>query len=198
MNKKIPKIDYSKLLTVFTETKYSFEGQLPDEKVIKVVRRHWFTLVAPFGGIVFLAFLPLPVYAFLSEFISGQTVLVYWFLTSLFYLFLWYVAFFKLLVYLMDMWIITNHRIIDTELFWLFSRSVAELNLKKIQDISVDIHGMIPTMLNFGNVEVQTAGPEKKFQIGNTPNPAEVKNAVMKAYNAYKHLHPQEPTDEPV
>jgi len=42
---------------IFTISKETFEGELPEEKTILVVRKHWFVLVPMFFGVfIFLLF----------------------------------------------------------------------------------------------------------------------------------------------
>ena len=51
----------------------------------------------------------------------------------------------------------TNDRIVDIEQHGLFSRTISEVDLFRIQDVTVDIHGIIATLLNYGNLTVKTA-----------------------------------------
>ena len=43
-------------LSIFPKTKNSFEGQLPDEKTVTVVRMHWFVLIGCHYQLVFNIF----------------------------------------------------------------------------------------------------------------------------------------------
>lgn len=195
---KKDKVTLKNFTSVFTSTGYSFEGKLPDEHVFIVVRKHWFVLIQKFLIIFFFAAVPFLINSSLVETLADSEVAMFiWFLTIMFYLYLWYAAFFQIMLYLMDIWIITDHRIIDSEQYWLFSRSVAELNLKNIQDISVEINGFFPTLLNFGNLEIQTAGAANKFFLSGVANPIEVKNMITKAQRSFKKLHPKDQQEEP-
>ena len=194
---KKDKVNIKRFISVFTSSGFSFEGKLPDEHVYIVVRKHWFVLLQKFLLIFLFAVVPFLVNTSLIDtFVGSEMAMFVWFLTILFYLYLWYAAFFQIMLYLMDIWIITDHRIIDSEQYWLFSRSVAELNLKNIQDISVEINGLFPTILNFGNLEIQTAGTSNKFFLSGVANPIEVKNIIMKAHRSYRRLHPKDQEEE--
>lgn len=92
-------------------------------------------------------------------------------------------------MYLLDIWIVTDHRIIDSEQHGFFKRTVAELSLSKIQDISVEISGLIPTFLDYGNLEIQTAGTENKFMFKQIPHPNEVKDIIMNLHNEFLRIH---------
>ena len=77
------------------------------------------------------------------------------------------------------LWIITNKRIINIEQKGLFSREISELELDKIQDVSADIIGIIPTFLGYGDIYIQTAGETEKFIFKNIPDPYGVKDLIM-------------------
>lgn len=93
-------------------------------------------------------------------------------------------------MYLLDTWIITNHRVIDSEQHGFFNRTVAELSLAKIQDVSTDIQGPLATWLKYGNLDIQTAGTIDKFTFKQIPDPVAVKDMLMHAHNEYVAEHP--------
>jgi uncharacterized membrane protein YdbT with pleckstrin-like domain len=65
-----------------------------------------------------------------------------------------------------------------------FDREISNLNFDKIQDITVDIHGLVPTMLNFGNVEVQTASEDKgDFIMRAVRDPDNVRKVIFDRHN---------------
>lgn len=80
--------------------------------------------------------------------------------------------------YYLDIWIITSERIIDIEQKNLFNREVSEFMLDKVQDITVEIPGVVATFLKYGNLIIQTAG-EKSFAIRQVPHFYEAKNLIM-------------------
>ena len=93
-------------------------------------------------------------------------------------------------MYYLNIWIITDHRIIASRQKGLFKRELVELSIANIQDISVHIEGFMNTFLNFGGVEVQSAGAEKKFQMTSVPSPTKVKDLITKAHNTFVRIHP--------
>jgi uncharacterized membrane protein YdbT with pleckstrin-like domain len=158
----------------------SFKGQLPEEKTVLVTRKHWFVLFFPFWAFIFLAFLPFVIYFFINNFgwyhyLSS----LFWFLVMIYFLFLWIGLFYNLMIYILTVAIITNKRLIriETKGFFKYERAEAELN--KIQDISVKIYGIFAGFLNFGDLEVQTAGTIVKFIFPQLPNPQEIKEIIV-------------------
>ena len=177
-------------MSIFSFSKDTFDGEYPEEKVILLLRRHWFVLV-PAGVLIFILILA-PFAACLFFRISLDTLgltSLYWFGVAVYFIFLWQITFYRLTMYLLDVWIVTDRRIIDSQQKGFFSRVVSETKINKVQDVSTEVHGLIPTFLNFGNVEVQTAGTEEKFVFRQVPAPEEVRKAVMQASSNFSSLH---------
>lgn len=103
---------------------------------------------------------------------------------------LWSIFFVMWTNYYLDVWVITNHRVVDIEQFSLFSRDVSEFRLDRIQDITIEVKGLIPTILNFGNLHVQTAGMMRELMIRDVHDPYSTKNRIIKEHDrAVKEQH---------
>lgn len=74
--------------------------------------------------------------------------------------------------------IVTNKRVIRIEQKAFFKYETAETSLEKIQDISVKIEGLFATFLNFGTIEIQTAGTLVKFTFPQLPDPQKWKKII--------------------
>ena len=98
---------------------------------------------------------------------------------SLATLFIWNFFFILWLDFYLDAWIVTNERIINIEQRGFFTRKISELKLTKIQDVTSEIIGVIPTLFNYGNIYVQTAGEKERFIFYQIPNPNYVKNVIV-------------------
>lgn len=163
--------------------RYHFKGQRESEVVLRVVHRHWFDIVTHFIvvilflAIVFgsLSILPL---LNISTDTAGMDRLVL-FIQNTLLLLLWLYAFLVWIDYFFDVWIITNERVINIEQKGLFVRSVSELKFSRIQDVTTEVSGLIPTVLNFGDVKVQTASEEDFFLFRRVPDPYHVKDVIM-------------------
>lgn len=168
------------LFSFLNTTNYSFEGKKEGEKVIIFLHRHWYILVSKFVFLFVAAFLPLLVIAFFGKvLISLQLIPLFTCLWAFYYMLLWYALFYSLTMYTLDMWIVTNIRIINSVQRGFFNRIISELPLDKVQDISFHIEGAIPTFLKFGDITVQTAGTERHFTFEEIPNPQGVKEKIM-------------------
>jgi len=177
--------------SILQKSQYSFEGKYSEETVLALLYRHWFVLLtqAIFFGIMALA--PFVLYRIGATFISLG--IGYWFLVSLYFLFWWQSLFYRLTFYVLDVWVVTDHRIIDSEQHGFFQRTVSELNLNKIQDITVKISGITPTFLDYGDLEIQTAGTAERFIFKQIPHPNQVREMIMQAHAGYSEIHADEP-----
>lgn len=169
-------------------TSYSFEGKKDGEEVIIFLHRHWFTITKQIGLIVLYVFIPFIVIGIFGKTISSLGLLpIYAVLWGVYYMILWYLLFYSLTMYTLDTWIVTNMRIINSVQHGFFNRSISELSLDKIQDVAFDVDGALATMLNFGNIKVQTAGSERHFTFEDTPSPQKVKDIIMKLVSSKKN-----------
>lgn len=174
------------ILSFFTKSANSFEGQDKDENVVLLLRSHPFTVLAKLSPFAFLALLPLVLLILFSPFLSLYNLLTLgFFIVSLWYLILWSAIFYLLTLYTLDIWVITDRRVIDSTQRGLFNRVVSELHISRIQDISVVTHGVVQTFFNFGDLEIQTAGSSEKFRFIQIPNPEKVKDQIMKLTSSH-------------
>jgi len=160
-----------------------FPGQRAGETIILFLRRHWFIffirLLLIIASIVILVVL---YYIFLgvnSNFRESPYYNLLLFGESLGSLFIWSFFFILWLDYYLDVWIVTNERIINIEQHGFFSRKISELKLTKVQDVTSEIIGVIPSLLNYGNIYVQTAGEKERFKFNQIPDPNYVKNRIV-------------------
>ena len=178
--------------SIFTDTSNSFEDKRSYETVLLLLRRHWFILVSQLIVYLFLLVLPFVVYfSIRSGLVKIEAVPLFWFLVGIYFLVWWSSLFYTITMYLLDVWIVTDHRIIDSEQHGYFNRTVAELSLGSIEDISVAIVGILPTWLNYGNLEVQTAAATVKFFFKQIPDPVHVKDVIMHAHDEFGRRHPE-------
>jgi uncharacterized membrane protein YdbT with pleckstrin-like domain len=154
-----------------------------DEKIISLHRRHIFIIILELLPIVFASITIIGVAFFLAFFVleSVYTVIPLIFLITIIFLhMLWIVAFIILADYYLDIWILTNDRLITIEQKGLFSRKISEFELPKIQEVSVDVSGFFPTLLNYGNVRVRTASENPDFIFKQVGDPNKAKDNIMK------------------
>ena len=150
------------------------------ERIILKARRHWFVFVMQVLPLAFFAILPIILFAWdaLRENPSSGASLPLFF-SGLLYLVLWILFFIVWTNYYFDVFILTDRRIIYISQKSLFSRRISSSRLDRVQDVSAEVSGMMPTFLNYGNIYVQTAAEEKEFAIHDIPNPDIVKDRIL-------------------
>lgn len=123
--------------------------------------------------IYFFAFFYAP--SLLAEFFQNDVIRAIVILgSSIYYLFVWIFFFRSWIDYYLDVWFMTNERIVSIEQRGLFSRTIAEQKLFRIQDVNAEVHGLIATVLDYGTITIQTAGAEKVFFFKQVPRPHKV------------------------
>jgi len=173
----------------------------PTEKIYLVQRRHRIVLMRNLFPEL-LIFLSLIVISFIFFFIPPPSwpkgVLniipslsrvdiryLLLFLASVLFLLFWTIIFLTITNYYLDCWIVTNERTIHTELKGLFNRVIAYVPHDKIQDITIDVRGIFPTLLNFGDLHIETAGGFREFVFYQIPNPDKTKRVIFEAQREY-------------
>lgn len=170
-------------MTVADFSRYHFQGQRENEIILSVIHRHWFDIATHFILIILFASIIGGVFFALPSVDTRDGIFAYpallLFLENTFLLFLWMYSFLIWIDYYFDVWIITNERVINIEQKGLFVRVVSELKFSRIQDVTSEVRGMIPTILNFGDVKIQTAAEEDFFLFRQVPDPYHVKDVIM-------------------
>jgi len=156
----------------------------PGEKVVMVLRRHWLTIFWMLAVSCLLALLPIGIYVLflvLSPRLLTDPIMspILAMVGSLYYLALWLFVFTDFIDYYLDVWIITTGRIINIEQHGLFRRTSSELNLSSVQDVTAETKGFLQTLFQFGNVFVQTAGEQQRFQLKNVPDIEQIRETIM-------------------
>ena len=166
----------------------------PEEDVLTVVRKHWFILATQLISIGAIALLPMllltivlqvPRAAGVEMFsLDGYTPLITFGLAT-WLLFCTFSGFVIWTHYYLDLWVITDRRIIAVEQIHFFNRTVAIFRLERLQDIEFSIKGLIQTFFNFGSISAQTAGHmEANFTSQGMPNPDALQATIQKAMDA--------------
>lgn len=152
----------------------------PNEKILMVVHKHWIAFFSKLALVAILLLAPITLVGlFLSMGTTSQDAVIFIRFFSVIYLtIITLVTFLFWMDYYLDLWIITNERVIDVEQHGLFRRETSEFGVDKVQDITVEVPHMLATFLKYGNLRIQTAG-EKSFTIKNVPNIYEIKKTIM-------------------
>jgi len=160
-----------------------------NEKIVSIHRRHVFTIILELLPMAFSFLVIIGTAFFVSYLIPesiGSAIPLVFLIMMIFLHMLWIISFIMLADYYLDIWILTNERLITIEQKGLFSRKLSEFELQKIQDVSVNISGFFPTLLNYGDVRVRTASENPDFAFKQVESPNKAKDNIMKECDRYK------------
>lgn len=173
----------------------------PGEKIILEVRKHWFVFLMPVMTLVLGVALPIIFYfVWNSGFVPskihfnlvGAKLYFVLFLYMIWTLGLWAIFFVQWTNYYLDVWYVTDKRIIDINQKGIFHREISNLRFDKIQDISVEVKGIIATFLNYGDIRVQTASENSKdFFIHHASDPEGAKKLIFSQHHRVAEQHQQ-------
>jgi len=165
-----------------TEEKRLFPAQEKSEKVLDIIRKHWFVYFLFW----FLAFIMLVPFAAMMIFwisspesFSPVLVNIAIVLGSIYLLFILGLLIYGFIDFYLDVYVATDRRIVDIAQNGLFKRTISELNVTEIQDVNAEVNGFMATLLHFGNVHIQTAGEKPNFVFESVPHPYEISKKIL-------------------
>lgn len=168
--------------------RHHFQGQHENEQILRVIHRHWFNILANLFIVIVLSFILIGSLLFIPLFFPAYATMGNWrillFIENTLFIFVWLYGFLVWIDYYFDVWIVTNERIVNIEQKGLFTRRISELRFSRVQDVTSSVEGLIPTMLNFGDVFVQTAAEEERFVFRQVADPFAVKDEIMRLSRA--------------
>lgn len=95
----------------------------------------------------------------------------------------WYVVTFGFILtnflhWFFNIYIVTNERIVDIDFYYLLYKHFSEAELTKIQDISFTSSGMLATLFDYGDVNVETAGELPTLDFEAVPHPERIVETI--------------------
>jgi hypothetical protein len=148
---------------------YIFPGQQAGEQIFLVIRQHWVIL----AGRMLFALMFAAIYIGLNIFLNSN--------------FPQFMSQYSSAIGIaqdiyLNVQIVTNKRVVDITQNGLLSHTVSELELSHIEDVTTEVKGLLPTMLNFGDVFIQTAAEKERFVFGSIAKPADVQKLILDLY----------------
>ena len=160
----------------------------PGEHVVKEARKHWFIFLGELLPYAIIAAVPFalpnlltfaPPLARFAPFFDYHTPLLraalgVWLLVT------WTSAWGAFTRYFLNVWVLTNMRIVDVKQRKYFSREVSGLFLSRVQDVTTDVSGVLPSLLGIGDIKVQTAAEDVEFVMKGIPHPEMMRDIILK------------------
>ncbi len=170
--------------------------QKPYEKIEFLLRRHPITFIPILLLFIILLLIPVALYFLINsiypQLLTGPISFPLLALATSVYILSIYLFFYAQFIdFYLDLWIVTNDRIVDIEQHGLFSRTTSELDLYRIQDVTVNVDGLFPTIFKYGDVHVKTASNNSDVIFRNIPNPNQVRQAAIQLSEEDLKFHHQ-------
>ena len=159
----------------------------PGEIVIKEVREHIFFLILDtlsyivlcFAPIIFaLIFLVIPL-IYPNLFPLTELIWSAWPLYPLWLIVIGLQIAKHVTFYFLHYLMITNQRVIEVEQRGYFNREVSSFRLEHIQDITIVSAGILASIINYGDIHLQTASKQNDFRIARAPYPEQIKSLIL-------------------
>ncbi|CAN5345973.1 hypothetical protein BH10PAT1_BH10PAT1_7380 [soil metagenome] len=149
-----------------------FINKEPNEKIVLLIRRHFFTNLGWIVLVIAMIFAPMilnyfPLLAFLPVKFQTASLLFWYLLTSA-------IAIQGFLSWFFSVNLITNLRVIDVDFENLIYRRVTDAKLEHIEDVTVQMGSVIRTLFNYGDVLIQTAAEIQEVEFWAVPHPDKV------------------------
>ncbi|PIR76616.1 MAG: hypothetical protein COU32_01180 [Candidatus Magasanikbacteria bacterium CG10_big_fil_rev_8_21_14_0_10_42_10] len=164
------------------------------EQIVYEIRRHPITFIPIAFLFLVLLLVPVILYALISrifpELLMGpRSYPLLVLLVSAYTLTMYLLFYVRFIDYYLDLWIVTNDRIIDIEQHNLFARSITELDLFRIQDVTVEMHGMFATLFNYADVSVKTASSNTHIVFYAVAHPNKIREDLIKLSEEDRKYH---------
>lgn len=167
-----------------------FPGQQENETIYLVIREHWVYLLGKLS--IWLALI-IVLFLFdrykktlMPDVLEAPYANYVNLFRNMYIIFITVGLFVIWTFYYLNVQVITSQRIVDISQDGLFSHTVSELNLAKIQDVTAETRGFFSTIFSFGNVLVQTAGEEQKFIFQHVPHPDKIEKMLLDLYDNFQ------------
>lgn len=167
----------------------------PGERVVCEIRRHPFGLLGTYLAVAVIIAVALAAAILVPTLlpdISAQTklgaVLGALVAACVAGLYAWVVVY----IYKENRWVVTSDSITEITQVGLFNKQTSQLSLANLEDVTVDQAGLIPSLLGFGTLHVETAGEHSKFLFPFCPDPNGTARKIIAAHEQYIASRPEE------
>jgi membrane protein YdbS with pleckstrin-like domain len=156
-----------------------FEGQRADEKVLYYCLQHPMI----FAPVTLICLISLVIPYFLVRLLDGLPQLIG---LIIYAVFLVVYIFYHYFTYNNSESILSSERILSIDQLGFFQKKISEAELERVQDVSTNIKGVIPTFFRYGNVTIRTASNETQIILESIADPYSVQQIIVQAIKNHK------------
>jgi uncharacterized membrane protein YdbT with pleckstrin-like domain len=167
-----------------------FPGQLDDERVIIYERRHWFTIIKWIRRPFILLLISSLIAWVMTTLLEPTSILSLVFYCPAILSLIWLV--WNALDWENDRYILTDKRVIHIEKKYLTREKRDEAPLVMIQDVYVEMKGLMTHLLYFGDVTIQTAGTLGTIRLRGIQKPRKAQAQILALVSQVRAAMPAE------
>ncbi len=161
----------------------------PGEKLLMKLHRHWIVFVFKIGYILGLIITSLIILYMKDHLIGLFWSAIFWGVLSLYWMFFLTFILVSWTNDELDLFLITDQRIIGIEQVWALTRRVSECGLNRVQEVNAEVAGILQTVLRYGHVHIHTASEHSDMIVSFAPHPVENGNRINTIINEYRTHH---------
>lgn len=151
----------------------------PGEKVEMVIKRHWIVFIWLFISFILANLLTVLIWAIFPNEFWVLLIVIQWLVSSLIFYIQW-------LNVELDLFIVTNNRIIWVEQISFLNRTISEANLGQVQEVNSQTKGLLSNLLDYGSILVQTAWTASNFDMHFAPHAFANSRQILNIVDDYR------------
>ena len=150
------------------------------EEVLMVVKRHWIVYV-----MLFIYFFSGVIVTFMIFFFFWLNT--WWYMLNIIlWLILSIILYIEWLNHELDMYVVTNNRVIGLEQIAFLNRAVTECNLWQIQEVNSKAKWLFANIFNYWTLSIQTAGSKTTLKMEFCPDVMQTSRKVLNIVDNYR------------
>lgn len=101
-------------------------------------------------------------------------------------------AYIAAVIYKGNRWVVTTDSVTLIAQTGLFTKHMSQLSMANLEDVSVEQNGLLPSLIGFGILRVESAGEHAKFVFPFCPDPNGYARKIIDAHERYIANRPEE------
>lgn len=158
----------------------NLENLRPWELVISVIKRHWIVYIILWLYVLIWIIISIGLLLILwNTLIWNLTNIIFW----LYFLVFLYIQW---LNHELDMYVITNNRVIGIDQISFLNRTVSECNLWQVQEVNSKTSWLFANILNYWTLSIQTAWNITTLKMGFCPDSMQEARKLLNVVDDYR------------
>ncbi len=162
----------------------------PWEEVLLVIKRHWIVYILLFTYFMIWVSLSVILFTFIwASVINILANVIIWLLFSIFLYIEW-------LNHELDMYVVTNNRVIWIDQISFLNRTVSECNLWQVQEVNSKTKWLLANLLNYWTLSIQTAWNKTTLRMWFSPDAMQSARKILNIVDWYSDKENQKTNKE--